>query len=149
MPDEETDTPLDDAPEVFPAGEEVKIARKAHVIDRERENEGLKEDKKVPLEMDVTGFKGYVCGMPYASKTKDGETCVPIDLGDGSVLAVPTKRLERVNRTPRREENAEQRGGSSPVGKETMEFWRKHFETEEENRRLREELEALKKNGSA
>jgi len=83
----------------FVQGDSVKIAKKSHVIDREREHENLPEHARVPIEDDVTGIEGKIAGTPYESPAKGGEVCVPIELSSGAVLAVPESRLERVGQS--------------------------------------------------
>lgn len=120
--------PRKQAERTFVAGDEVRIAKKSRVVDREREHEGLKDDERIPIDQDVTGTEGRVVGTPYASPTKDGETCIPIERNDGAVMSVPLRRLERVNRTPRVSGSSEDGGGFGSVSRETYEFWRKHFQ---------------------
>jgi hypothetical protein len=110
----------------FMTGEKVKVAKKTHVIDREREHEGATPGTLPPVEQDVTGMEGEICGEPYESQSKDGEVCVPIRVGNGAIIAVPEKRLERAERTSHRLDGGGQTG-ASPMSKESYEFWRKHF----------------------
>jgi hypothetical protein len=137
------------APVMFDRGEEVKIAKKSRLVDVARAHEDLTPEARVPIDMDVTGVQGRICGTPYHSTSKDGEVCVPIELGDGNVLGIPASRLERTSRTPRTDasESIRQTGKSS-VSMETMEFWEKHFKEkaklEIENERLREENAKLR-----
>lgn len=79
----------------FQIGDKVKVAKKSHVIDRERENEGLSPEDRVPIEEDVTGYEGEVCSQPYESPLKDGGSCVPIRLPNDAVIGVPEDRIER------------------------------------------------------
>ena len=76
-------------------GDLVKVAKKSVVVDKERALEGIPEDQRTPLESDVTGVTGSVCGTPYFSKEK-GENCVPVRLRSGAVIAVPEGRLDKV-----------------------------------------------------
>lgn len=77
-------------------GTRVKIARRSHVIDRERAHENLAPEDRVPIEEEVTGLEGTVMSTPYESPSKGGEVCVPIEVGAGAVLGVPEDRLEPV-----------------------------------------------------
>jgi hypothetical protein len=79
----------------FRIGEKVKVAKKSHVIDRERDGEGLDPEARVPIEEDVTGYEGEVCSQPYESPLKDGQSCVPIRLPNDAVIGVPEDRIER------------------------------------------------------
>jgi hypothetical protein len=79
----------------FKIGEKVKVAKKSHVIDRERDGEGLAPEDRVPIEEDVTGYEGEVCSQPYESPLKDGTSCVPIRLANDAVIGVPEDRVER------------------------------------------------------
>ncbi len=81
---------------MFAVGEKVRVAKKSHVIDRERANEGLADDDRIPIEQDVTGYEGEVCSQPYDSPMKDGTSCVPIRLPNDAVIGVPEDRVERV-----------------------------------------------------
>jgi len=122
---------------VFGLGEKVKIAKKSWVVDRERSQEGLPQEERVPIEQDMTGQECEVTGFPYWSEEK-GEACVPIKLSNEAVISVPESRLERAHRhTPTRErlersDGVENRGGSAP-SKETVEFWRKYFSEQEKD----------------
>jgi hypothetical protein len=77
-------------------GTRVKIAKRSHVIDREREHENLAPEDRIPIEAEVTGMEGTVMSTPYESPSKGGEVCVPIEVGNGAVLGVPENRLEPV-----------------------------------------------------
>jgi hypothetical protein len=79
----------------FKIGEKVRVAKKSHVIDRERDGEGLDPEDRVPIEEDVTGYEGEVCSQPYESPLKDGASCVPIRLPNDAVIGVPEDRIER------------------------------------------------------
>jgi hypothetical protein len=79
----------------FRIGEKVRVAKKSHVIDRERDGEGLAPEDRVPIEEDVTGYEGEVCSQPYESPMKDGTSCVPIRLPNDAVIGVPEDRIER------------------------------------------------------
>jgi hypothetical protein len=112
---------------VFGTGETVRVAGKSHVIDRERAHEQIPDSEKIPIEAEVTGLEGTIIGAPYASPAKDGDYCVPIELATGAVLGVPTDRLERVDRTPRKE--ASERAGTAGVvmSRASVDFWRTYF----------------------
>ncbi len=78
----------------FAVGETVRIARKSYVIDRERANENIPEDRKVPIEQDVTGVSGVVQDGDYPSEQRN-EHMIPVEISPGVILSVPEKRLER------------------------------------------------------
>lgn len=80
---------------LFKIGEKVRVAKRSHVIDREREGEGLAPEDRVPIEQDVTGYEGEVCSQPYESPLKDGTSCIPIRLPNDAVIGVPEDRVER------------------------------------------------------
>ncbi len=82
-------------------GDSVKVAKKSVVVDKDRIQEGLPEDQRTPLESDVTGVTGSVCGTPYFSKEK-GEMCVPVTLRSGAVIGVPESRLDVPTGNPAR-----------------------------------------------
>lgn len=88
---------------IFGMGGKVRIAKKSRVVDKGRAHEGLSEEDKHPIDQDVTGEEGEICGGEYQSTTKDGEYCVPIKLKNGAVVGVPETRLEPVQagRAPR------------------------------------------------
>jgi hypothetical protein len=77
-------------------GTRVKIAKRSHVVDRERAHENLPPEERIPIEAEVTGLEGTVMSTPYESPSKGGEICVPIEVGSGAVLGVPENRLEPV-----------------------------------------------------
>jgi hypothetical protein len=85
----------------FKIGEKVRVAKKSHIIDRERDGEGLPPEERVPIEEDVTGYEGEVCSQPYESPLKDGASCVPIRLPNDAVIGVPEDRIEREGETSR------------------------------------------------
>lgn len=78
----------------FQFGDQVKIARRAHVIDKERENEGPLAKLEGPLEADVTGAEGTVVSGSYYDEKRDDEM-VPMETKRGGLLYVPSKKLER------------------------------------------------------
>lgn len=98
----------------FAMGERVKIAKKSHVIDRERLHEGLAEAEREPIEADVTGAEGEVTAPPYENPQR-GETFVPMKLSNGAVVSVPESRLERVKV-----------GGSGSGGKASVGYSREY-----------------------
>lgn len=138
------------APVIFAPGESVKIAKKSRVVDKARAHENLPPEARVPIDMDVTGVEGEVCGTPYHSSDKGGEVCVPIQMRDGNVLGVPAKRLERLTKTPRLDSSESIReSGQSAMSAGSMKYWENHFRQkfalEEENARLKRENSELKK----
>jgi hypothetical protein len=118
----------------YAAGEKVKVAKKTHVIDREREHEGSDPGTLPPVEQDVTGMEGEICGEPYESIPKGGEVCVPIRVANGAIISVPEVRLERAQRTAPRLDGGGQIG-ASPMAKESYEFWKKHFAEQDKLKR--------------
>lgn len=82
--------------EMLAFGEKVTIRKKSTVVDESRTQEGYgpPEDRR-PINQDVTGQQGQVCGESYESPLKDGESCVPIRLRNGAIVGVPESRLGR------------------------------------------------------
>ena len=117
--------PSQPAARFFAQGEKLVVAKKSIVVDKERAHENLAKGAP-PIEQDVTGVTGEVCGDSYQSPGKDGETCVPLRLGNEAVIAVPESRLERVDRSVGRSDGGGQ-STSSPVSRETMTFWERVF----------------------
>lgn len=109
----------------FQFGEPVVIEGKTIVQDKERRNEGMTDiefsdpicddsgkvvvpakrnpnyvplDKRELLEADVTGAKGVVTNGSYWSD-KHQDEMVPVETSRGGLLYVPSKRLERQNKS--------------------------------------------------
>jgi hypothetical protein len=109
----------------FAQGEKVKVAKKSRVVDKEREHENVEPSTLPEIDQDVTGLTGEVYGESYYSD-KRGETLHPIMLPNGAVIAVPEKRLERADKSVRRNDGGGQ-SGLSGVSAATLEYWRKRF----------------------
>ena len=118
----------------FAAGELVKVAKKSHVLDVERQHEGVDPAGLPPIDQDVTGMEGEICGEPYESIPKGGEVCVPIRVANGAVISVPEARLERAEKTAPRLDGGGQIG-VSPLSRESYEFWKRHFAAEDRKKR--------------
>lgn len=114
----------------FAQGERVKVAKKSRVVDKEREFEGVDPASLPIIDQDVTGMEGEVYSESYYSEQR-GETLTPIMLGNGAVISVPEKRLERADKSRRHVDGGGQIGLSS-VSKETLEFWRDYFRMKDE-----------------
>lgn len=93
---EPSNDPVEEAtPKFLGLGERVRVARKSRVVDPHRAGEGVAPDVLDPIDQDVTGVEGEVCGPAYESPIKDGARCVPIKLANEAVIGVPEDRLER------------------------------------------------------
>lgn len=121
----------------FKLGERVVVKKKTHLVDREREHEGIPKDvTPEAIDENVTGIEGEVESGSYASPSKGGEVYVPIRVGNGGIISVPEGRLERTQNTPSAKREPVERGRSS-VSREDLAFWRKYFRQEEELKRLK------------
>ena len=100
---------------IFNVGEKVRVQKKSWVIDKERAQEGLPAEEKIPIEQNVTGETCEVTALPYWSEEK-GEYCVPLKLPNEAVISVPESRLERS-------------AGGSPSA-ETIAYWKEYFQKE-------------------
>lgn len=81
----------------FHFGERVKIARPTHVIDKERNQEGMSHipvKDREPLELSVTGESGEVQNGSYWSEDKQ-TNMIPLELDKGGLVYVDEKKLER------------------------------------------------------
>lgn len=123
---------------LFGMGEEVKIAKKSRVVDKERRHEGLAKKDRIPIDVDVTGVEGRVTAPPYWSE-KRGQVMVPIKLPNEAVVCVPEDRLEKVAKLPRNGDAGG--GGGFAPSRETVEFWREYFKREDKKREERDEEE--------
>lgn len=123
----------------FNHGERVVVKKKTHLLDKERQHEGIPGDVKAEqIDENVTGIEGEVEAGSYASPTKGGEIYVPIRVGNGGVISVPESRLERMNNTPSARREPVMAPSVNSVSKESIAFWRNYF-------RQQDELKALKK----
>lgn len=123
--------PVENQNRAFQHGEEVRIAKKTHVVDRDRAHEGQAPGVLPPIEQDMTGSEGRVDAQEYYSEEK-GEVFVPIRLRNEAVISVPESRLERVGPSGHRKDGGGQ-SGVSGVSAETLEFWRKVFENRDKD----------------
>lgn len=110
----------------FDMGQKVKIAKKSRVVDKERLNEGLSPDDRVPIDQDVTGVEGEVCAPSYYNE-KRGEYLVPIKLPNEAIVCVPEQRLEKAGLKKERSLDAGGQSSPSPVTPENIEFWKAYF----------------------
>lgn len=88
---------IEDSPrtDILSLGQRVRVAKKSRVVDEHRAGEGAPPDTLGPIDQDVTGVEGEVCGPAYESPIKNGAHCVPIKLDNEAVIGVPVDRLEQ------------------------------------------------------
>jgi hypothetical protein len=114
----------------FDMGQKVKIAKKSRVVDKERLNEGLSPDDRVPIDQDVTGVEGEVCAPSYYN-AKRGEYLIPVRLPNEAIVCVPEQRLEKTGLKKARNLTEGGQSSPSPVTTENIEFWKQYFRDQE------------------